>query len=265
MERIYVFLIRNDVWIYILCGLGLLWYLAELIRSRRALRRAVFGLEKERGRRLYGRSLMLVFVFAIIIAAVTYVNLSVAPTLPPELLRPPTPTPNIFVTPLSSPTPIGGEPTPTLLIAPTVTLPVPPAPPETLGSTVEPGAELEPDTSTTATPEPTRPPVTCNPGSNITAPPDGAVLSGSATFFGTATNEDFNYFTLEVNGPRTNGVWSPLPVDNATRPVIDNIITSVDVSAWAPGEHRFRLSVFDSADNPAGQCEIQLSVISSGS
>lgn len=265
MERIYVFLIRNDVWIYILCGLGLLWYLVELIRSRRALRRAVFGLEKERGRRIFSRSLLLVFLFTAAIATVTYVNLSVAPTLPPELLKPPTPTPNIFVTPLSSPTPAGGEATPTLLIAPTVTLPAPPPPPsETQDPEFESG-ELVPEVSTTATSQPTRPPTTCGPNVNIGAPPEGAVLSGDTTFFGTATNEDFGYFTFDVNGPQTNGAWSPLPVDDATRPVFDNIITSIDVSTWTPGEHRFRLSVFDSADNPAGQCEIQLSVLSSGS
>ena len=91
------------------------------------------------------------------------------------------------------------------------------------------------------------------------------MLSGTTTFFGTATSEDFGYFGLDANGPQTNGVWSPLPVDDATRPVFDNIITSVDVSTWAPGDHLFRLTVFDSADNPVGQCEIQLSVLSSGS
>ena len=107
--------------------------------------------------------------------------------------------------------------------------------------------------------------MTCSPNINISAPPDGAVLSGSATFFGTATNEDFGYLALDVNGPQTNGVWSPLPVNDSTRPIFDNIITTVDVSIWVPGDHRFRLSVFDSADNPAGQCEIQLSVLSSGS
>ncbi len=38
---------------------------------------------------------------------VFFVNSRIAPTLPPELLKPPTPTPNIFSTPLSSPTPLG--------------------------------------------------------------------------------------------------------------------------------------------------------------
>ena len=102
MDRLYVFLIRNDIWIYILSAIGLIWYLTEYWRSRRILRSAIFGLEKEKGGRIRQRALSLVVLFLGIIAIVTYVNLSIAPTLPVELLKPPTPTPNIFSTPLSN-------------------------------------------------------------------------------------------------------------------------------------------------------------------
>ena len=94
MDRIYVFIIRNDVWIYILSILGLVWYLSELWRARGLLRGAMFGLERERGQRLQSRALILVILCTSIIALVTYVNLQVAPTLPAELLKPPTPMPN---------------------------------------------------------------------------------------------------------------------------------------------------------------------------
>jgi hypothetical protein len=267
MESIYVFLIRNDVWIYILCGLGLLWYLTELIRSRGLLKRAMFGLEKERGRRMMSRSLALILLFGLIIAAVTYVNLRVGPTLPADLLKPPTPTPNIFATPLSSPTPAGGPATPTLVLAPTVTLPAP-GQIDGNGAPIAPG-EPSPTGSAgadevTATAAPERPSEICSPNVNISAPPNGATISGSATFFGTATDDDFGYLDLEANGPQTNGAWDSLPVNNATAPIFDNIIGSVNVSTWVPGLYQFRLSVFDSAASLAGQCEIQLSVVSPG-
>ena len=103
MDRIYVFLIRNDIGIYILSAIGLVWYLTEYWRSRRILRSAIFGLEKEKGSRIRQRAVTLVIFFLGIIALVTYVNLSIAPNLPLELLKPPTPTPNIFATPLSPP------------------------------------------------------------------------------------------------------------------------------------------------------------------
>jgi hypothetical protein len=267
MESIYVFLIRNDVWIYILCGLGLLWYSAELIRSRGLLKRAMFGLEKERGRRMMSRSLLLIVLFVLVIAAVTYVNLSIGPTLPADLLKPPTPTPNVFATPLSSPTPAGGPATPTLVLAPTVTLPAS-GPADGNGAPIDPGVPAPvvspPAEDVTATSPPEGPAAICIPNVTISAPPDGATISGSVTFFGTATDDDFGYFDLAATGPQTSGAWESLVVNNADAPVFDNIIAGVNVTTWIPGPYRFRLSVFDSADSLAGQCEIQLSVASSG-
>lgn len=268
MENVYVFLIRNDVWIYILCALGFLWYFGEFVRSRSILRRAMFGLEKERGRRMRNRSLTLIVLCGLIIAGVTYVNLSVAPTLPAELLKPPTPTPNIFATPLSSPTPAGGQATPTLVLAPTVTLPVPGAvsTPEA-PSTSDGLGDTTPDStpSPTITAQATSTPVACSPNVNISSPPDGATISGSATFFGTATAENFGYFQLEVSGPQTDGAWRPAEVEDFTTPIFNNIIGSFDVATWTVGEYSFRLSVFDLENELVGLCEIQLSIVPTGS
>jgi hypothetical protein len=263
MEALYVFLIRNDVWIYILCGLGFVWYFTQLIRSRGILRRSMFGLEIERGQRIMRRSLLLVLLFAIIAAAVTYVNLSIAPTLPPELLKPPTPTPNIFVTPLSSPTPAAGQATPTIALAPTVTLvpapagdtPVSETPPATGGVEVTPGTS----------PSPNEPAAGCTPGSIITSPPNGAIIATTVTFFGSAAAETFSYYTFEVNGPQSGDQWTALPLEAATQQVFDNILASLDVSTWLAGTHAFRLSVYDAADTLLGQCEIQLVVDSASS
>lgn len=266
METVYVFLIRNDVWIYILCGLGFIWYFAQLVRSRSILRQSMFGLEIERGRRIMLRSLILVVLFLGVAGALTYVNLSIAPTLPPELLKPPTPTPNIFVTPLSSPTPVGGQATPTILLAPTVTLAAagPPGPPVTplpnsQTATAEPASgELEPTVEDT--PEASAPAGNCGPGINFTSPPPSAIVSAGVTFFGNASAEEFGYYSLEVNGPQTGGAWTAIPVENDGQEVFDGILGSVDVSSWLSGAHSFRLSVYNSDDTLLGQCEVQLSV-----
>ncbi|MFQ5435811.1 MAG: hypothetical protein ACE5FD_13115, partial [Anaerolineae bacterium] len=127
MEPIYVFLIRNDVWIYILSGMGLFWFGSEFIRAQRGLRHAVFGLERERGQRIRNNSLAFILFFAVTASVVFYVNDRIAPNLPADALLPPTPTPDIFRTPLSSPTPLAGMeptavPTPTSPLVPTVTL-----------------------------------------------------------------------------------------------------------------------------------------------
>jgi len=236
------------------------------------LKRSMFGLEIEKGRRVLSRSLLLVMLFIVIASAVAYVNLSIAPTLPPELLKPPTPTPNIFATPLSSPTPAGGQPTPTIELAPTVTLAVPngnqplenpvstltsePAGPPVNGQT--------PEVEDTPTVPATAPGVVCSPGASISSPPTGAIVSSVVTFFGTASGEDFGRYELDALGPQTGGSWTALPVEGSTQPVFDNILGAVDVSSWLSGTHSFRLSVFDSQEDVIGQCEIQLTVETGG-
>lgn len=265
IDSLYVFLIRNDIWIYILCALGFLWYFGQLVRARGLLRRSIFGLEIERNRRVLSRSLFLVILFFVIASAVVYVNFKIAPTLPPELLKPPTPTPNIFATPLSSPTPQGGQATPTIFLVPTVTLGPsgPGAPsdsPDEPDSQIPAAGQATPTAEISLSPSPGRPELACSPNIAITSPPNGATVSAAVTFFGTASAEDFAYFSLDVNGPRTDGAWTSLPVQGATEQVFDSILGSVDVSSWPSGPHNFRLSVYDSTDVVVGQCEIQLSV-----
>lgn len=265
MERLYVFLIRNDVWIYILCGLGLTWYLAELWRARRLLRGAMFGLEKERGRQMQQTALTFIVFFAALIGLVTYVNSQIAPTLPQELLKPPTPTPNIFATPLSSPTPIGGGATATFAVAPTVTLRSPDGgsePPVDLGT-----IPAEPDETPAATATATLPaqPGGCNPGVEITAPPNGITATGTVTFFGTAASTDFAALDLEVYGPETDGRWLSVLGQPATSPVLDGILGSTDFTNWDPGDYLVRLVVIDNQGGITDQCVIQISVTSSGS
>ncbi|HMT22425.1 MAG TPA: hypothetical protein PKE20_14480, partial [Promineifilum sp.] len=127
MDRVYIFLIRNDVWIYIVSILGLFWYLTELIRATRTLRRAMFNLERETATAARNHALSFVLFFSVLIGIVFYVNRNIAPTLSTEQLVAETPTPDIFATPLALPPPadtttegVEGSLSPNL--APTVTV-----------------------------------------------------------------------------------------------------------------------------------------------
>ncbi|UCC54503.1 MAG: hypothetical protein JSV68_11165, partial [Anaerolineaceae bacterium] len=62
MDGLLVFLIHNDVWIYILSALGLFWYATELWRAQRNLRSAVFSLERERGARMRNNALLFIAI-----------------------------------------------------------------------------------------------------------------------------------------------------------------------------------------------------------
>lgn len=259
MDRLAVFLIRNDVWIYIISVLGLFWYITELWRANRSLSRAVFGLERERATRMRNNALLFSLVFLGIIAVVFFVNTRIAPNIPPELLKPPTPTPNIFSTPLSPPTPLPSAVeqifvTPNL--APTVTLA------GSSNSDEETGDNIE----ATPTPTPYVPPtpfVDCTPDLNISEPRDGAAVSGEISFFGTADTENFQYFILETNGPQTNGQWASLLGRNVDTPTREGFLGNSNLSMWQPGPYLIRLTAIDVGENITGQCVIQVTLTNS--
>lgn len=260
MDRLYVFIIHNDIWIYLLCILGLVWYLAELVRARRLLRSAMFGLERERGRRMQTRASLLVLFFVSVIALVAYVNLQVAPTLPDELLKPPTPTPNIFSTPLSSPVPQGGSEgasTATLAIAPTVTLAN-----DLLGTAVS--ATTSPgENPTIASTESALPDVDigeCAPEVAISAPPSGVSISGEVAIFGTANPENFGYYDIEIFGPATGGRWISIFDALRREPLIDGILATIDVAGLESGSYLLMLVATNAEGVGAGQCVIQVEV-----
>ncbi len=271
MDRIYVFILRNDVWIVILASLGLIWYISEYIRSRRLLKRAVFGLERERGTELRNRATLFILGLTAVIALILYVNITVAPNLPATLLRPPTPTPNLQRPPLTSPTPLATTPpTPTPPIAPTITLsgqPAIPPPPNpitnsgdiTVGAaTREPGADTAVSITTPLIP-PT-PFIGCNLQLTLSEPRNGAVVIGGIEFFGTVNTPDFGGYTLEANGPQTNGQWASLLGRTFTEPVLDSLLGNVNLSQWQPGPYLIRLTAVDANQNPAYQCVIQVTL-----
>jgi hypothetical protein len=262
MERIYLFLIRNDVWIYILSALGLFWYITELWRANSNLRRAVYGLEKERGTRMRNNALFFVALFSLIIGTVYYVNARIAPGLPQQLLRPATPTPNVFSTRLTSPTPLQSSNVTrevvTPAFAPTVTL---------QGAAADPQEEIfsgEDALTPTATEYvPPTPFVACTADLNISEPRNGAAIAGAVSFSGTADTEIFQYYVLETNGPQTQGQWASLLGRRIDQPVREGFLGSSNLSMWESGPYLIRLTTYDVADNVIGQCVIQVTLTGS--
>ncbi|GAB4160349.1 MAG: hypothetical protein Fur0021_32240 [Candidatus Promineifilaceae bacterium] len=271
MEQVYVFFIRNDVWIYILCGLGLFWYGSELLRARQMLRRAMFNLERERGQRLRNSALVFVLALLGIAGSVAYVNVKIAPTLPADLLRAPTPTLDPFNMPLSSPTPVINTPrpvnTPTPPLAPTVTLPA-----EVIQAvrTVGSGSVQATAVVTGTLPalgETPLPPTTtveaagnCPATVNFSAPAADSFVSGLVAFRGTATGENFGFYRLEVNGPETGYVWASLLGRTMAQPVSEGLLGSANFDGWLPGVYQVRLVVVDNTSNEQGSCTIGINV-----
>lgn len=248
MDEVYVFFIRNDVWIYILCGLGLLWYGSEFFRGQAILRRAMFGLERETGRQVRNSAIILLVILGGLVSWVVYVNVRVAPTLPAGLLYPPTPTPNPLALPVATVGTPSGEATATLPIAPTVTLAGQP----TLTPTITP--PIQPPTATPFV-------AGCSPTVIITNPAGGSILVGEITFLGTASIADFAFYELEINGPQTSGLWASLLGRRMTQPVVENKLGEADLSGWATGNYQLRLSVTDQRGNLTNQCVVTVELV----
>ncbi len=260
MNNIYVFLIRNDVWIYILCVLGLFWYTAELIRAQRGLRSAIFGLERERGSSKRNNALVYIGLFAGIVAVVFFVNRQIAPGLDPSLLRPPTPTPNPLSTPLSRPTDLSQGPTAVPIVTPNL------APTVTLASGAPSGPEVESEEAPTPTATvyvPPTPFVDCTADLNITDPRNGAAVAGDISFFGTADTENFASYVLETNGPQTNGAWASLLGRTMDTAVREGFLGRANLSNWSPGPYLIRLTTSDALENITGACVIQVTLTGS--
>ena len=268
MNSIYVFFIHNNEWIYIICALGLFWFGSELLRSRQMLNRAMFGMERERGQRQQNNALFFIALFGLIAGGVFYINRFVAPKLPQALIVPATPTPNIFRTPLSSPTPIGtavGDKPATPVLVPTVTLAVPPGtttPQFAADETAVPNEEGTPIVPTAVLPiGPTPTPfIGCNILLNISDPSDGSFIPGSTSFFGTTATENFGFYRLEANGPQTDGQWASLLGRDMETAVDDGLLGRVNLSQWGNGPYLIKLSSYDTAENLTGECVIQVTL-----
>jgi len=264
MESIYVFLIRNDVWIYILSGMGLFWFGSELIRAQRGLRYALFGLERERGQRIRNSSLAFALFFTAVASLVFYVNAQIAPNLPAEALMPPTPTPDIFRTPLSSPTPLEGmeptaAPSPTSPPVPTITL----ANPANFAAPAADNLELTPPGAAPAASTPGASPtpfIDCTTDLNLSQPRNGAIVNGAITFNGTADTPDFGLYRLQANGPQTSGQWASLLGRDIDQRVQNGFLGSVNLSDWQPGPYLIRLTAVNASGGDTGYCVIQITL-----
>lgn len=254
MDRIYLFLIRNDVWIYIVSVLFLFWYLTELVRAIGTLRRAMFNLERETATAARNHALSFVLFFSAVIAIVFYVNRNIAPTLPAALLVPGTATPDVFATPLSSPTPLGtaaaeGEGIFAPVLAPTATLP---------------GLQATAVITGTAAAETGAPPGTptpiadCIPELMISEPLNGSVLFQRVVIRGTANTGELHQYSIEMNGPQTVGAWAPITSEPVAQPIVNGDLAQADLSQWAVGPYQIRLRALDAGGGELGACTIQV-------
>ena len=102
------------------------------------------------------------------------------------------------------------------------------------------------------------PPGGCNsPQAMLQIPANGQRISGTLAVFGTAYTEDFNQYILELKGPGTLGNFVVLTrYHNAVR--LPGQLGQFVPTQFDAGSYRFRLIVFDIANEIRAACEVTI-------
>lgn len=241
MADVIQLVVDYAIWLYVLCGLGVLVYLRSVLLARRERNTALFTLEREAATTRAARSLIGMFVFISLAGSVFFVEEMLAPRLPAaveqddeEAIK------TVFLM-----TPTSNVPTATPL-PPTLT----PEPSPTATRRVFPTRP-----SPTATPPPVP---ACSSIARITSPGVGAVLSGQVQIFGTAAAADFNFYKIEYHREGEPAeAWHSIS-DIHRDQVVNGLLDVWDVSGFPPGNYRLKLTVVDITGNypPQNRCEV---------
>ena len=235
MEQITAFVEGNERWLYLGLGFIALWYVRRFWLAQHRLHMGAFVIERETASRERAFALsMLVFLaaaggFVYMTAQHISPNLGVFLSPPVEddgvvlITAAPTETPDVVLL-------LPGQPT--LIPAGTATL-MP-------QNTPVPAAGVGCD----------------NPLAVIVSPLPGAVLSGKVEVRGTADIPDFAFYVLEISTLGDN--W--LNVLTQSEPVSAGIMGQWDSTRHAPGEHAFRLVVYNADGAFMEPCVIPVSV-----
>lgn len=231
MEEALGFFRAFEVWIYLLLGLGGLFYVRKFILSWQELREAAFGLERENAQsRLNQSATALVLLLALAVLEFVLVSF-VAPTVPGAS---PLPTPTLD-----------------LLATPTTTLQAETAVPE--GQTV---AQLP--ATATIMPQPEN--ETCLPGTlNIRFPTPGAEVSGIVDVLGTANIPNFGFYKLEMKRPEES-TWLTVQAGNQVVPDQEGNLGKWDTRRLPPGEYDLGLVVVDNQGQATTHCVARVRV-----
>ncbi|HEC22347.1 MAG TPA: hypothetical protein ENI95_05455 [Chloroflexi bacterium] len=238
MRTLVQFVARIDVFVYALAAVGIFFAIRGLFQARRAMRVAVFGLEREAARRKRRGSLSMIIILLALAGAVYVTSNIVAPNIEGLAARPTETPPIVFV----SPEPTATQP---LLLYPTITptIGLPPA-----------------EAGTEAPPEPAEVVNGCEIiGANITSPEPNQAVSGQVVVEGQANILGFAQYKFEIQGPGTGGDW--VVVGTFTEPVNNGILGTWDSTSLMPGNYTLRLVVSRQDGTFPTPCEVPIVIV----
>lgn len=226
MEEAISFFRAFELWIYLLLGLGGLYYLRRFILAWQELQGASFGLERDSAQARLNQSAS-ALVLLLTMAVVEFVLVSfIAPAMP-------------GLAPL---------PTPTLNLLATATVTLPAALPQPAGTLV-PTPLLIPEVQSGSG---------CIPGQiEVTMPKAGEEVSGVVPVVGTADIPNFGFYKFEIKRP-SETIWLTIQAGNT--PVQGGKLGDWDTTRLSPGEYQLGLVVIDNQAQASEPCVVQVRV-----
>jgi hypothetical protein len=227
MEEAISFFRAFEFWIYLLLGLGALFFIRKFFIAWQELKDAAFGLERESAQaRLNQSATILVLILSLAVSEFVLVYF-VAPNVPAANSLP--------------------TPTMDLLATPTLTLPAVSALP----------GENPVNSEATLLDSATSP--GCIPGQiQILVPLEGEQISGVVEVLGTADIPDFGFYKLEIKRPDET-IWLTLQAGNEI--VRESKLGDWDTRRLTPGEYQLGIVVVDNEAQASSPCIVNLFVV----
>jgi len=229
MEEALSFFRAFEVWIYLLLGLGGLFYTRKFILAWQELREASFGLERENAQTRLNQSASILVLLLTMAVVVFFLVYFVSPAVPSANLLP-TPTINLLATPTTT-IPAGTQPSESVQTQPEIIT-----------------TDIQPESG-------------CLPGQiEITSPTNGEQVSGVTRILGTADIPNFGHYKFEIKRPDET-IWLTIQAGNTV--VRNDNLGDWDTSRLIPGEYQLGLVVVDNQAQAAPACIVQIRVVRS--
>lgn len=229
-------------WIYVGCGLVVLAYLRAYLRARSARANTIFTIERELAAHQEGRAMSSIGTVLGLVVIVVALRYYIVPVLQIDALVEPTPT-VLLTVPTREPT-----------ITPTLE-PTPSATP-----TGRPRATRRPAEATATPTQPPPPPPPCpDPNVRITSPGMGARVNGRVPVRGSALNDRFQFYKVELGVGESPDAWHSLgPISKS--PVNSGVLEEFDSTSVPNGTYWLRLTVVDITGNYPTPCDVRVVV-----
>jgi len=106
---------------------------------------------------------------------------------------------------------------------------------------------------------PNAPPAECSsPNVQLQVPANGMIVFEPLAVIGIASAPNFAFYRFELNGESTFGSYATIGVDGTNAVPEQGVLGQFSPSFYAPGEYRFRVSVFDITSNQVAFCALTI-------